>query len=231
MKMMKRVARRVALGLAESKRFAMINEGFNGASFLASRYWLRNVFSTISQGVESYAIIGSEIQAPLLKLKFNWQTNWGAIAADNINNFASIGLTVMLIASNETYSGVASVDYGSLSPSPGWFYQDNVFRQTMNGNNVKVLKKWTKVITPAVNNAGGVQGIVQTRGTLKYKWNRKLTFEDISIVPPTGGPGSTRSLRGWNYYILAGRTLTASTVSGVVAPLLTMDSFVYFKDP
>lgn len=234
MRLMRKVARRVTLGLAEAKRFAILNEDYTllQSTNANSQWFLRNVFSPLGQGTASFQIVGNEIVAPFLKLKFSFVVDFGRLRGDNASNYNTVGLTVMLIAANEQHSITAPMSYGNLSGNPHWFYSNDGYRPTMNGNNVKVLKKWNRQITPPVNNTGTMEGARVVNGTLKYRWKKKLTFEDLGPPPTTGGPARASVLRGWNYYILVGTGVFASYTSALSAPPdCYMDSFLYFKDP
>lgn len=233
---MKRVAKRVTLSLVESKRFAIINEGYNNILTSAPNQWtIRNIFAPLGQGVTSSAIVGSEIVNPLLKLKFTCKVDFSSLQAGRPKNYGTVAFNVFLVAANEQFRSNTGlpVAYGSLTPDPGWFYQTNANRPTLNGNNVKVLKKWSRRVTPNQVVAGGSQGIVNLNGSMKYRWKRKLTFEDEAGVPSTGGPQSSKILRGWNYYILVGTGVNTDYNDLPVDqyPTVAMDSFLYFKDP
>ncbi len=233
MKMMKSVARRVTLGLTESKRFAVINENATLVLGSGGNQWsYRNIFSRLDPGVGAENYIGNEIANPLLKLKFVCLANWADIALQQPTQYGTIYFNVYLVASNEQLPQTTFANYASISPDPGWFYSQVSSKPTLNGNNVKVLKRWRKSITPDVVNAGTILGRKAITGQMTYRWKRKLKFEDDATIPTVGGPVNTRVLRGWNYYILAGFGMPVS-LSGTFTstPVIAMDSFLYFKDP
>lgn len=237
------MAKRVALGLSESKRFAIINEGYNTVlTTPASNQWYyRSVFAPLggvsNQGAASYQVVGNEIQQPMLKVKFRCFIPWGSLYSDNAANFGSVCFTVMLVASNEQFLGLTPVSYGTTVPDPGWFYNQVGWMPTLNGNNVKVLRKWSKIVTPEPQGVGltgvSIAGTSFVRGKLRYRWKRKLTFEDTPPAPTQGGPQTARILRGWNYYLMVGvQTLGNYGSTSISAPpQLIMDSFLYYKDP
>lgn len=235
MRLMKRVAKRVALSLTESKRFALLNESFitTMPAATSTTWFVRNIFAPPGQNVLSSGIIGSEIVNPLLKLKFNYTVNWGLLRSDNLGNYGTVRLNLFLIAVNEQYDFTVPTRYATITPSPFWFINSNGHRVTLNGNNVKVLKKWSRRVTPPplAQEAGIPMGIVNIPGTLKYRWKRKLTYEDSGISMQDGGFSSSNILRGWNYYILAGAATQTAVVGAINTPQLEMDSFLYFKDP
>jgi hypothetical protein len=239
-----KVARNVALKLAETKRFAVINEQLPlPVNSNANQWFYRNIFSTLAnygyQGVESWKYIGSEIQRPMLKLKFRWDIIWNGFRANTEINYGSVGLTVMIIASNDDSFQAVFGNYpgGTSSGITNWFYNPDGFKPTMNGNNVKVLKVWHRKVTPdqipTTTGSGYVSGTQVVTGKMSYRWKRKITFEDVSTIPVSGGPTSASITRGWNYYILAGYGLfsTLGSVSALAVPNLNMDSFLYYKDP
>lgn len=233
----------MVLNLAEAKRFTILNENFNPtyALPLRFRYTIRSVFAPIpvANGPQasgsSYARVGSEIVDPLLKLKWQIRINW----ANYNNQYGSLHFNMYLVSANDIFFGSNAVlDYGQgTSTEPGWFIQPEANRVTMNGNNVRILKKWTRHITPpvqiiqtvsgATNLLLGTQDIV---GKMTYRWKRKMTFEDSA---PQSGPNfpSGTSLRGNQYYILYGWGTENAALTTAIAPLCFVDSYLYFKDP
>lgn len=240
--MMKSVARRVALSLSEAKRFTTLNEAFFAAYVTPTnfRWTLRSIFAPVPEAGEvaqsSITRIGAEIVDPLLKLKFTWGINWPSIIANTPLSYGTITMVVMIVSANDQIVGSGSVSlYDFNTADPGWFLQREPSRVTLNGNNVKVLKKWKRRVTPdqisyAVPSGAGIAsyGQQQVQGTLSYRWRRKLTYEDEPSQ--YGNPASTIYLRGMNYYILCGYETTSGTAS-TARPYLNMDSFLYFKDP
>lgn len=238
MKMVKRVARQQALAVAETHRFAILNENWTpGATTTASYKWFfRNVFSTLEYGAAAYESIGDEIQKPFLKFKYSITVPWTQIIGDRPDNFGYAIVVVALIAANEQYPGESIQDYSSLT---GWFYNADPKRLTWNGNNVKVLKQRTHIIkadtiglsTGAISAAAFGTGYA--KGSFKYRWKGKVNFEDSSVIPPDGGPTRTRVTRGWNYYMVTGYGLDKPLISTANSawPQMLGDSFLYFKDP
>lgn len=230
---MRRVAKSVTLSLVESKRFSVINENFFGVvpNNLSTQWAVRNVFTPLNQGNSSYTIVGSEIVNPMLKVKITGKINWGGLASDTAANYDSVAMTVYLIACNEQYVAQTPTNFSTISPNPGWFYQPNGYNPTLNGNNVKVLKRWRRKVNPD-QASGVIAGRTTVTGSMKYRWRRKLTFEDSATIPGTGGPDSVRMLRGWNYYLLVGTQVNTNYVSALTAPpLVILDTFLYYKDP
>lgn len=246
MRLMRTVARRVALSLSEAKRFTVLNEVFAplGASALQYQYAVRNVFAPIpvaagSAAGASYSRIGSEIVDPLLKLKFSWRFNWANANASTY--WGPVFLHVYLVAANDAstfpLNGVSIYPDG-IAGDPGWLLQTNPARPTLNGNNVKVLKAWHRKMQPppSVAGTGGTDGVIaqyfgrgNVNGKMTYRWKRKLTYEDF--VPLSANPSSGNQLRGWNYYILTGWGINDQTLGMSQAPICNVDSFLYFKDP
>lgn len=235
MRLMKSVARKVTLSLAESKRFTTLNVPIpTNSNGNATQWFVRNVFAgTLATGTGSYSIIGSEIQHPMLKVKFTARVNYATLFSDNPLNVGTVSFNMALIATNDQIGNTTDTpsQYG-LSPFSGlnWFYNQDGHKPTFNGNNVKVLKTWTKRTNPMVTTTNGPNNIV--KGTMSYRWKRKLTYEDIATIPTSGGPTSANILKGWNYYLLYGYALpTFQTSSLTSQSVFSVDSFLYFKDP
>lgn len=232
---MRTVARREALRVAESKRWAQINENTlaNQPTANGTQWAIKNIFSQLATGTTSFQIVGNEIQNPLLKCKFICRADFGLLRADNALNFATVGFNVYLIAMNDQFLGTSG-SFVNLSTLSGIdvFYQQSGFNPTLNGNNVKVLKRWHRKITPDQTTVASAGGIVTISGSMKYRWKRKLTYEDLSVIPGVGGPARAGVLRGWNYYLLVGTQVNTNYTSSLTAPpLIVMDTFLYYKDP
>lgn len=240
---MRTVARRVALSLSEAKRFTILAEAFSPTFVGVTTYrWnVRSVFGPVPQansanGAPSWARIGSEIVDPMLKLKFYFGINWANLMSTTPLAYGTIHMVVMLVAASEELVGSNSViNYDTSSTDPGWFLQPQPKTVTMNGNNIRVLKRWRKKITPdQISTAAPVGatytylGQGQITGQLTYRWKGKKTYQDLVGVSPN--PTSDVFLRGVQYYILTGWE-TTYPIASAARPLLTVDSFMYFKDP
>lgn len=243
-----RISKRVALKQVETKRFTILNENYsilpintNGTQWSA-----RNVFSPLSEGVDSFNTIGNEIVNPMVKLKFSAMIDWNNVRSLNglgstIPGTVSVVLNVMIVAANDQYAYYQpTLLQPGGSNQGGWFYQADGARVTLNGNNVKVLKKWSIVKSPPSIIAGtqstAIAGGTLVRGRMTYRWKRKITFEDLTTLPPAnGGPDRSIITRGWNYYILVGWGLPPGFTLGTtpIRPIVDfgMDSYLYFKDP
>lgn len=242
---MKRIAKSVTLRLCETKRHAVINENatptpLNGN---VTQWSFRPVFVYPQfQGSTSYEVIGSEILNPLMKCKFFWFIPWSSIIGTtgaDVGRYATVAMHVYLIASNDQATNATFTNYSQQTGTSNqfnWFYQQDGYMPTFNGNNVKVLKKWSKLIHPdQIATTNTPIGNLVIPGRLSYRWKRKLTFEDSGTVPGTGGPQSLRVLRGWNYYLVtgfrvAGTSLANAPIPGAY-PNCVLDTFLYYKDP
>lgn len=234
---MRRVARQETLKLVESKRFAVINENAlaNTPTNLSTQWAVKNIFSQLNGGANSFNINGNEIQHPLVKLKFLFRADFGALRADNAANYGTVAFNVALVASNDTSFPAGTVQQftnTSLISGFDMFYQPDGYKPTFNGNNVKVLKTWHRKVHPDQVSGTGT-GSVTITGRLKYRWRRKLTYEDSAVVPGSGGPSrEPLELRGWNYWLLVGSQVTTNYVSALSAPpIAIVDTYLYFKDP
>lgn len=232
----KSISRRVALGLAETKRFAVLNEAASANSSVVSNsyYWMfKNVFSQLSQsggqGVQSYQFLGTEIVNPFLKLKFTWGIPWGNIYNGSAANYQSVPLCVMLVSTGDDIATVPGFEPTiNWTDTSDWFLNPDPYRVTMNGHNIRVLKKWSKMVHPDQTIAGTPQGAVVVKGRLTYRWKRKLRYQD---VPLQGNPSRQNTLAGNNYYILVSWGTNVAVAGSSPVPYCRMDTFLYFKDP
>lgn len=235
-KLVRRVATQQALRVAETKRFAVLNENWTPtpSNSAKSQWYYKSVFAPLDLGIGSYQMIGSEIQRPLLKFKYKIDVPWQAILTDVRNNYGGVAVTVALVAANDAFAFTGVNQYSLISPTQNWFYSDDVRQPTFNGNNVKVLKMKRHVFRPGqVASATVVSGSGFGRGSLTYRWKRKLTFEDTGVPPASGGPASSRTLRGWNYYLMVGYGMPGplNSVLNNGFPYVYGDTFLYYKDP
>lgn len=258
MRLMKRVARRVALSLSESKRLTVANQTvFNNAGSSSQRWMFKNVFAqlTVASGSiagQSWALEGSEVVDLMVKAKINFRMDWGALlAAQSSNGYGTIFLHVYLVSAND-YTGsslsgapppgtIAWSSYPTAftADDPGWFLIQNGQNPTLNGNNIKIVRAWRKRYTPDIlgqhiSTADNVKvgyGVSWQTLNVKHKFRGKKTFEDN----PNGDLDSNflRSgvLRGNNYYWLVGWGSSSSIGLGALQPQVYMDEFLYFKDP
>lgn len=245
--MMRRVAKQTLLRTVESKRHAIVNENW-GSTFLSlanafgTSWQYVNVFSFFSTGAQSWQVVGNEIVNPLLSVKARVWVDWNAVRQINsVVGVQDVTLTLYLVASNEqniidnpTYITVGGTGVNDVP----WFYQANGLHPTLNGNNIKVLARTRKRIRPDLPQAAlpatTVSGTSTQTMRLKYRWKRKLTYEDIPQEFPGAG-GLTRSsvLRGWNYFLLLGTNVPQRHNASLLgtAVNVNIDRFVYFKDP
>lgn len=250
MRLMKSVARRVALNLSEAKRYTTLNEVPFGVSPVGStnyKWVYKNVFAPLpsANGVtagSSWAIDGNEIVDPLVKLKITWRLNYASIISSS-PAYSSQYVYVYLIACNEQVSATVPpsntwttypIQYSS--DDPGWFLQQLGTRPTLNGNNVKVLRKWSRKYTPDemyVPADAVIFGIGQPTLNMncKHKFRGKKTFEDQVFADTDSNFLRSAILRGWNYYWLMGWATGGASLAPAQQPVAGVDSFTYFKDP
>lgn len=260
---MKRVARRVALNLSESKRFAVINQNpfALGVTPVVTRRWMyKNIFAQLPQAVggnagASYAVVGNEIVDLMLKAKFAMRIPYGLMlgnGAQRLQGYGTVWFHVYLVSTNDftTSSSALPVpppgtftwnNYPTFfgSDDPGWFLQQDPAKPTLNGNNVRVIRRWTKKYQPEVqqNFRSTADTIVEPAGDIwlnlqvKHKFRGKKTFED-NVFGDTDANFQTRSgvLRGTNYYWLLGWG-TVGAFEPSEQPSVRLDEFMYYKDP
>lgn len=257
--MMKRVARRVALNLSESKRLSILNENvFNPTGVASGSYRFKSIFGQLPTATganvgASYATVGNEIVDPLVKFKASLTINWASMLSDPVLgqrlNYGSIYAHIFLIACNDyanpaggatppgqlfwsKYPGLFSAE------DPGWFLNDDSARPTLNGNNVKLIRRWSKKYHPPPQHQrispgdAGFESLGITELVLqgKHKFRGKLTFEDNPFGDVDSNFPRSGTLRGWNYYWLVGWG-AQGIISVPAQPQINMDQFVYYKDP
>lgn len=240
MKLMKSVARRVALNLSESKRYSIINEQAIPAyaTTLSNNWTYKNPFSAIPIAVDaqSFGRIGSEIVDPMMKIKFVFKIPWWRNF--DTGKWGTVHLMVALVSCNDNFGNSTSFNNYDFSVNdPIWFLQSAVSRTTFNGNNVNILKTWKRRITPdeqvTVTPTGGASiqafGTQDVVGSLYYKWKGKKTFEDAVIGSQPNFPSGI-NLKNNNYFLMVGWQANTGILP---ADRITcsMDTFMYWKDP
>lgn len=256
---MKKVARRVALSLSEAKRFTVLNDNVF-TNFVVQRYQWRykNIFAQLPTASGTFAgasssVVGNEIVDLLWKAKFSCNINYNDILQQttNIYSYGTIYYHVMIVAAND-YAGTVvggapppgTLTWTTLpaqfsSDDPGWFLQENALRPTLNGNNVKLIRRWTKKFTPDVqyqrfavgDNLQIGLGKVQFNMTCKHRFKGKKTFEDNPNGDLDANYPRSGALRGWNYYVLCGWSSPTVIDASNAQPQMVGDQFLYFKDP
>lgn len=251
MRLMKSVARRVALNLSEAKRYTTLNEipipplvgdtNFN--------WGYKNVFAPIpsangSAAGTSWAIEGNEIVDPLVKMNLTFYLNYNAIVnAINSTAYGPTYMYVYLIACNEQVAGTVPPSntwsrYPTLysATDPGWFLNNDPTRPVLNGNNVKVIRKWRRKYNPDEMVVEGTAAInAFGRPTVDFRckhWFRgKKTFEDQVFADTDSNFLRSAVLRGWNFYWLVGYGIATGNLTAAQQPLVRADTYTYFKDP
>lgn len=239
--MMKSVARKVTLSLAEAKRFSVINQeaipSYVGS--LSNSWTLKNPFAAIPIAIDaqSFGRVGAEIVDPMIKLKYTFKIPW--FSNVNVNSWGTWHFSVALISANDNFTNSTFLPYDFGSTDPIWFLNSAVGRTTWNGNNINVLKIWHRSYTPdeivlqtqagVTNQVYGQSDIV---GKLYYKWKGKKTFEDVAAVPGFTAPNypSGTLLKGTNYFVMVGWQAPGTIPFGN-RPSCQVDTFMYFKDP
>lgn len=258
MAMMKRVARRVTLSLSESKRFTNLNSApwVAPASPVAYQWSYRNIFAMLPTATgafagSSVAVDGNEIVDLLLKVKMSCIIPYYNImdVAQSQRNYSTFYFHVYIIASNDYANNLSmgTPPPGNLAWSNypvqydsndlGWFLQQDAAKPTLNGNNVRVIRRWSKKYTPAELQTNLSAG-APTRGlgrpminfNVKHRFKGKRTFEDYVFGDLDSNYPRAGSLRGMNYYLLCGWG-TSANIPVTQIPEGFVDSFLYFKDP
>lgn len=242
-RMMAKVAKRVALSLSETKRYGILNERYtlpDTTGTASGVFAYRNIFVPLSQGYQSYSLIGSEMIPRILALNIRCYVDYSFNSQYNSagQGIFPVRFHVWIIASNEQFVATSPTKYDTSTTGPGWMYQPSFLTPRLNSNNCKVLKYWSRIINPpsVIQGAGTstCSGLVCKTGKLRWRPGRKITYEDSGSGPTSGGPPSTAVTRGWNYYILGG--WSAPATAGGTAKLyppgqMDIDSYLYYKDP
>lgn len=202
-------------------------------------------------GATSFSRIGSEIVDPIMKFKGSWTIHWDDLMYNHPTAYGTVYLVVYIISCNDVFGDPGlwqNYDFG-VSGEPAWFLQPDGSRVTLNGNNVRVHKKWKRKVTPdqlyntnpvtigvePVVNATTVRGRQTIDCVITWKKRGKITYEDdpVNVDVDAVGDGNLVSsyyTKGWQYYILAGWE-TMGPVSNINKPNLSGDTYMYFKDP
>lgn len=258
MRLMKRVARTVALKLSEAKRFTSLGFDANPATDYGAprrfRWTYKNVFSGIPSAAggsagASFSLVGNEMVDPLAKAKFSFSWNYADIlAARNYDAYGTVMGWVYIVATTDQLETTGFTQYPAQGSStdPGWFMNQDPYRPTLNGNNCKIVRRWriqhqpVNLAPTALTSTGQTiittsfsgAGTIIKNLTCKHRWKGKKTFEDFTQTANPGNANYFRStfLRGWNYYWLVGWTVP-EVVPFAQAPAIINDQYLYFKDP
>lgn len=233
----KRVARRVALAQAETKRSVVLNEDYTYAPAAAYNFqaMYTNIFSVLggNQGGSQSTMIGTEIVDPLFVARMEMTVDWGLLLA-NAGATGTVGvcLHAWLVAVNDQQAVTVPTAYVNSPTANNWFLQLVGFRPQLNGNNVKVLKHWSKVVNPPSIPFGSSKPIGYCASGYKHKFVYKFKgtkeFESTSDFTSV-----SKVLRGMNYYFLVGYGVTSTEVLAANSQnvYIRCDRYLYYKDP
>lgn len=240
-KMVQKVARRVLLKNTETKRNIIMNEAWNqplaapGSSLF--QYSMANIFSQLSlQGTGQDRYVGDQILDPMLSVRAQFTIDWSrfASALSPAAYPLAVCLHMWIISTNDQYALTTptNTEDSSLSFIINWFMQKRAFRAQMNGDTVRVLRHWSRVVEPPSIPTTGSASAAQTlvKHKLTYRWKGKKTYEPT--VPGGIVPGLT--LKGNNYYLVCGYGIpdgvfTITNPNTVCS--IYVDRYLYFKDP
>ncbi|UYD39090.1 MAG: capsid protein [Wigfec virus K19_486] len=245
-KMVRRVAAQQVLRMSETKRIALLNETWSltPTTPSGSQYSIANIFSVVQQNQNATGggMVGDTILRPLFVAKMRALVNWDRVRQLNGGGTGSTSVTLhaWIVASNDqlVLGTPASVNpYDAGSSGPQWFYNTDAFSATLNGDNVKVLKHWSRTIHPPSIVSGTGSTALATVTAIRHKFVLKFKGqkEFEGRIPSTTQPGALQPwLKGWNYYLLiGGGTPTGYPLTGSpLAPLwdIYVDRYLYFKD-
>lgn len=238
-KTVRRIARYEQMKNSETKRFFILNEGWNTYRSAGQdpnwSYQYVNIFGAMQQGVQQQQFEGDTILDPLFKMTISYEVLWNVLQTQfqtSQSQFPPLYVHAWIIAVNDQVSGVSPAPFPDIDPIRTWFLQPHSTRAVMNGDVVTVIKHkkrlvrafGTDIVTPPASSAGTIKLLKKLKG--------KKTFEPVSSATPNT-PGS--NLKGWNYYVVFGwgvpdgynlrNPLTANPIR------VYADRYLYFKDP
>lgn len=200
----------------------------------------------------SYALEGNEVVDLMVKAKFNFLVDFGAILNQSLaQGYGTIFFHAYLLATNDftgtAFSGAPPPGTWTWSQyptqftaeDPGWFLVQNGQNPTLNGNNVRVIRAWHKQVNPGIQYQQFATGDSNRVGygrkwvtmNVKHKFKGKKTYEDNPFGDVDANYIRSGVLNGINYYWLIGWGSTSTISTAVAQPNLYMDEFLYFKDP
>lgn len=237
--MLKRVVRRELLKNVETKRNIVLNENYTriiGTGF-NSQYAYTNIFANLSvtgQGAAQNQYEGTEILDPLFVARISFDVHWGVMqAAGTTGSYAGmvpVFLHAWVIAVNDQLTA----NVPTVTPAE-WFTSALAASVQMNGNNVRVIKHWSRMVNPPSipfsvgSPPTAATGTTCVRHKMVCKMKGKKEFEEnASLVPQP-------YLRGWNYYFVQGygfpKGFLPSGTTYSAAVDCWADRYLYFKDP
>jgi len=108
----------------------------------------------------------------------------------------------------------------------------------MNGNNVKVIRRWGRKYTPdelvAIDEGtGSFYGFGNPTLNIngQHRFRGKKTFEDQVFGDTDSNFLRSATLRGWNFYWVTGWGIPAGSWDSQAQPSVSVDTYTYFKDP
>lgn len=238
--MVRRVARREALKQAETKRAVILNEDWTYAPVTAynTQYMYAPVFAMLgasAQGVGQGQYIGTEIVDPLFVARMEIGIDWGLLMANGgVSGAVPVVIHAWLISTNDQVGLRNPQAHSNSVAGTQWFLQTQAFKAQFNGNNVRVLKHWSKVFSPpsipfspTVSKPTGYS-VAGYRHKFVYRWKGKKEFEE------TDNPATiTNFLRGANYYFIVGYGTPSIETLGANSQnvYIRCDRYLYYKDP
>lgn len=238
----KRVARFEQLKNCETKRSVVFNEPYQVLPSAAYNYTYSyvNIFSlppgtgtsmVLGQGVRENQFTGDEIMDPLFVARLRYSVSWRDMYASAPGHgFVGVKVHAWLIATNDQDGVVtpAPVDMGFTGD--GWFLQPAAMSAQMNGDNVRVIRHWSRTINPPsiLGTNGDAETVVTHKMVVKLKGKKQ--YED---QPANASGVPAQYLRGWNYFFVVGWGVDqhVSLLNTLTPVIITADRYLYFKDP
>ncbi|AVK87312.1 putative capsid protein [Termite associated circular virus 3] len=243
MKMVRSVANRQIMKATETKRNVRLEENWSPipSNSTGSQYTIANIFAQIggggtASGTNATQLIGDTFFNPLFKAKLRYFIDWNRVRSLNGSGTGvlPVQLYCWIVAANDILPlGVTPNNYFTISPQPNFFLTSGGTAPTFNGDNVRVIRKWSKTINPPSIVVGA--GTVVTNGASLYKKNITVKFRGSKTFESDSSGGLGFGLRGWNFYMITGYAMPYGfALSGTpLLPLVDVrvDRYLYFKDP
>lgn len=242
-KQVKRISRFTLLKNSETKRHFILNENWGiypATGTPRNNYVYANIFSPLTQGFAQNTFEGDNILDPLFVARVKFDLRPTLLEADLVNPswLPEIWCHVWLLASNDQFSQVTpTVIDGGTPPFNGldWFLQTEASRVQMNGDSCTVIKHIRRKLRPYDTGL-----VLQSNPSTSVKLVAKLKGRKIFEPGSPNTPNTPADvLKGWNYYLVCGWGITDGSgsptlswpITGTGPVSVTVDRYVYFKDP
>lgn len=239
-KVVKRIAVNQQMKHVETKRFCVLNEGwsFAPANVFSFQYAYVNVFSALGNNTGQSGFVGDSIERAFLEVRLQTFMNFDRNRLTNSSGagFMPLAVHLWVIATNDQLPATTPTQWEVNTSSP-WFLQPYGEQAKFNGSNVRVLKHRMLTWHNTVPISGTTYfGYTAKNLKMKVRFKGKKVYEEAQTgTTNVPNPALSLSLKGWNYYIVCGYTfpygVNVNMTPGYAPVSITMDRYLYFKDP